>query len=62
MRRKPTFRTGATASAHRRRDVDIPAVPTFQPDVIVTQPSPLPNAEDDSADEAVRRMVEAAYT
>jgi hypothetical protein len=45
----------------RRRDADLPAVPTFQPDpeAAATPPSEI---EDDQVAEAIRRMVEAAYT
>ncbi|HEX4365307.1 MAG TPA: hypothetical protein VH023_00685 [Rhodopila sp.] len=53
MRRKPHPPT--------RRDIPPPAVPTFQPD-LKTVPETPTKPEDDAADEAVRRMVEAAYT
>jgi hypothetical protein len=45
----------------RRRDVDIQPVPTVRtkPDPVA---SPAASAEEEAALEAVRRMVEAAYT
>ena len=57
MRHKP--RTAAKAS---RRDTPIPAVPTFHPDDPETVVETPARAEDDPADDAIRRMVEAAYT
>jgi hypothetical protein len=46
----------------RRQGADIPAaVPTFEAPAKAIPPPP-PATEDDQSDEAVRRMVEAAYT
>jgi hypothetical protein len=59
MRPKPRPRAAAKAN---RRDIPVPAVPTFHPEdpePVVEAPA---KAEDDPADEAIRRMVEAAYT
>ena len=50
MRRKPS-----------RRDIQPPAVPTYLPDPKTVAEAPV-QPEDDAAEEAVRRMVEAAYT
>jgi hypothetical protein len=61
MRRKPEPRT---ARPRRRSDADIPPVPTVRPDAESTpaqHPHPPVNNEDPT-EEAVRRMVEAAYT
>jgi hypothetical protein len=48
----------------RQDDRDIPTVPTFQPAIETSAlQTPIPAAtEDDPSEEAVRRMVEAAYT
>ncbi len=72
MRRIPRSRetAGTGASLGRRRRPDLPAaVPTYQPAASdgasagPTPPRPLPaTTEDDPSEEAVRRMVEAAYT
>ncbi|WP_158923977.1 hypothetical protein [Acidisphaera sp. S103] len=63
MRRKrPSSSAGTPNRAPRRRDVDLPAVPVFRIDSLPgTTPQPA-ETEDHPADEAVRRMVEAAYT
>lgn len=56
-------RKAAEANARRRRrNAEPPAVPTYEP-----EPSAIPTPEpavsqEDPAEEAVRRMVEAAYT
>jgi hypothetical protein len=47
------------ARLRRRGDADVPLVPTFQAASEAVAPS---LNEDDEADEAVRRMIEAAYT
>ena len=47
--------------SRRRRIADMAAVATFQPDGGEV-PEPAVQVEEDPADEAVRRMVEAAYT
>jgi hypothetical protein len=47
----------------RPRASEIPAVPTFQPKPEAKRDEPVQTAsEHDAAEEAVRRMVEAAYT
>ena len=56
MRRKP--RPPAKAN---RRDTPPPPVPTFQSDAETITETPA-QPDDDPADEAVRRMIEAAYT
>jgi hypothetical protein len=65
MRRKRLSRNAAE-TAHgprRRRDKDVPAVPTFKPEIqTIAVQAPPATTEDDAAQEAVRRMVEAAYT
>jgi hypothetical protein len=59
MRHKPEPRT---IRPRRRRDADIPPVPTVRQEA-ASSPTPDPPATpDDPADEAIRRMVEAAYT
>jgi hypothetical protein len=45
----------------RRRDATVPAVPTFKPDSETVAEAPA-EPSDDAAEDAVRRMVEAAYT
>lgn len=66
MRRKRLPRDAAATNSgrRRRRDTDVPAVPTFQPEIqtIASQTLKPAATEDDPAEEAVRRMVEAAYT
>jgi hypothetical protein len=66
MRRHPRLssKTNAKPKPSKRRDANIPTVPTFQPTVnTVAAPPPSVTAiEDDAAEDAVRRMVEAAYT
>ena len=62
MRQKPQTvrRSNKDRPPHRRHNADIPTVPTFKPDreaATATKDTP-----DDEAAEAVRRMVEAAYT
>jgi hypothetical protein len=60
MRRKPESRT---ARPRRRSDADIPPVPTVRPDAESTAQNPHPPVNnEDPTEEAVRRMVEAAYT
>jgi hypothetical protein len=61
MQRKPrSHRVGETnRPVRRRRDAVMPETPTFQRDADTT---PEPPPADDQAEEAVRRMVEAAYT
>jgi hypothetical protein len=64
MRRK--FRLVDPAGAvpvvpRRRRDAAVPAVPTFKPDSETVAEAPA-EPSDDAAEDAVRRMVEAAYT
>lgn len=56
MRRKPRQPAKAT-----RRDTPPPPVPTFQSASETITETPA-QPDDDAADEAVRRMVEAAYT
>jgi hypothetical protein len=48
----------------RRRDADIPPVPTVRSaaEAVTAQTPAPPTNEDDPIEEAVRRMVEAAYT
>jgi hypothetical protein len=65
MRRKRLSRNAmaTTNRPRRRRDMDVPAVPTFNPEIkTIAVQTPPAATEDDSAQEAVRRMVEAAYT
>ncbi len=52
---------GDLTRRRQRRDALVPAVPTVSPDGEAVPETP-PAAEDDAAEEAVRRMVEAAYT
>jgi hypothetical protein len=60
MKPRPSAATKGSRPSRRRREADIPAVPTFEAPAKTAPPPPEP--EDDQADEAVRRMVEAAYT
>jgi hypothetical protein len=66
MRRKSNAGNASRTNrpSRGRRDTDIPGVPTFQPDAesVTAPPSSATEIKDDPADEAVRRMVEAAYT
>jgi hypothetical protein len=60
MRRNPVPRRSAVP---RRRSAELPAVPTVKPEVDPKHGEPARVAiEEDAEDEAVRRMVEAAYT
>jgi hypothetical protein len=66
MRRRLRSRSTAEIdqSLRRPRRAEIPAVPTFEPNpksVVVQTPSQAAVAED-PAEEAIRRMIEAAYT
>ena len=54
-------RKAANPPPCRRRYADLPTVPTFRPDPEAAAPPPC-ETEDEQAAEAVRRMVEAAYT
>jgi hypothetical protein len=66
MRRKPGFRntTQTALPRPRRRDGNMPEVPTFRPDAnaVAKPPASAASAEEDTVGEAVRRMLEAAYT
>jgi len=66
MRRNPRQQkiTKAKQRPRRQRDADLPVVPTFQPapGTNATQPSAVAAIDDNPIEEAVRRMVEAAYT
>ena len=69
MRRKHlTGKAAPTAGrTRRRRDADLPPVPTFELTARVdTEPNLASETSDkaaeEAAEEAVRRMVEAAYT
>jgi hypothetical protein len=66
MQRKPLVRKDLEAKGprHRRPDAGIPEVPTFHPDAngAVMQAPPAATTDEDPTEEAVRRMVEAAYT
>lgn len=63
MRRETRLRRDETKRpGHSRPVTGVPEVPTFQPDSKpATLPPPAITGEDPSED-AVRRMVEAAYT
>jgi hypothetical protein len=56
---RTTART-AKPARQRRPDPSIAEVPTVRPDTAPAEPPPA--EAEDSAEEAVRRMVEAAYT
>jgi hypothetical protein len=62
MQQKPRLSAATKGGrpSRRRREAEIPAVPTFEAPLKISPPPSEP--EDDQADEAVRRMVEAAYT
>ncbi len=66
MRRKIRLSRAVKAnrSSTRRLDTNVPAVPTFKPDPDAAVMKPVIDSKtaDDPAEEAVRRMVEAAYT
>ncbi len=66
MRRRPNLRKAADGKrpSKRRPDVDALVVATFHPDStsVATQPPPSATTDSDPVEEAVRRMVEAAYT
>jgi hypothetical protein len=59
MRRKVVPRVEARVS--RRHNAEVPEVPVFQPTVPASAATPFAEP-DEPDDEAVRRMVEAAYT
>jgi hypothetical protein len=62
MRRQPRLRQDDTNRLGQRRPgIGVPDVPTFQQD---TKPAAKPTMppDEDPSEEAVRRMVEAAYT
>ena len=62
VRRKPLLRTkDAKRSVTRRTATGLPEVPTFD-SVAAQAPPPLRTTDADPSDEAIRRMVEAAYT
>jgi hypothetical protein len=62
MRRKPHLPRTDLARGHPRAS-EIPSVPTFQPNPEAKLDEPeQAESEHDAAEEAVRRMVEAAYT
>jgi hypothetical protein len=62
MKRNPRLRR-SVSTRDRRIASEIPAVPAVQPDLGKKQDEPAPAALDpDATEEAVRRMVEAAYT
>jgi hypothetical protein len=63
MKRTPRLRRIVSAR-DRRLASEVPAVPSFQPNPETTQQdiSAQAGLEQDAGDEAVRRMVEAAYT
>jgi hypothetical protein len=61
MARKPKLRR--TLKAPRRSSAsEVPAVPTFESSPKTKQDNPQPVPSEQDAEEAVRRMVEAAYT
>jgi hypothetical protein len=66
MRRKLRSRKTAAplGPSRQRRETDLLTVATFQPNAAATetQQSPPDPTEDAAAEDAVRRMVEAAYT
>jgi hypothetical protein len=61
MRRKVRTGKAAVSGPARRRDAGIDEVPTVRADAEPVVPPPAA-AEEEDAVEAVRRMVEAAYT
>lgn len=68
-RRPPNRIAKPSQRSQKRLEAGLPDVPTFQPDPAAAEPRRSPSAvadssaaEDHAADEAVRRMVEAAYT
>ena len=49
----------------RRNAAKVPDVPTFVPAAVKVEASPRPHTDDktdDQANDAIRRMIEAAYT
>lgn len=63
MRRKrPSLKTNDVNRIRRRRgDTDLPTVPVYRIDSLPATTPPT-ETEDDPTEEAVRRMIEAAYT
>jgi hypothetical protein len=64
MRRKRLLpNAGAIHRLPRRQHKpDLPEVPTVQPTRSANPPPPNPETNDDPTEDAVRRMIEAAYT
>lgn len=66
MRRKPRLHKALEARrpSYRRQDTGILEVPTFQPDSegVVMEGSSPAATDESKVEDAVRRMVEAAYT
>lgn len=62
--RRPRKISDTGEGPRRRAKADLPQVPTYQPDPHASAPNRSSDdaAKDDPADEAIRRMVEAAYT
>jgi hypothetical protein len=59
--RRPAKVPSADRPPRRRRNAELPPVPTFPADAEAAAATP-PETEDNEAAEVVRRMVEAAYT
>ena len=62
MRRRPRLRQDeANRLGHRRSVTGVPEVPTFQPTANPVALPPPATTDEDPSEEAIRRMVAAAY-